>query len=728
MWQFNRGKLQEENEQLKRRLQELEGQLASSRKETFDYANMIGSAAASVVVVDKDLLITHVNDTALQAMGYSRSEVVGKMSCASFARTPLCGTGDCTLKNCMQTRQTVVGETVATTRNGQKVPVRAACSPLIDENGRVYGGMEVITDQSEMVQTRWETENILKTIAAPMFVVDRNLTVTSINDAALRATGYTREEVVGKMSCAQISKTPLCGTENCTLKNCMRTGEIIIGETVAEARDGRKIPIQAACSALMDQEGKPYGGMEVIIDISDVKRLQKEANDQRAYLERQVQMLVQKLGELNTGDLDITLEAEREDEIARIMNSLNSVIANLRQMAQAAEQIAEGDLEVSVSPRSDKDTLGLAFRDMVSAQQEKAALAEQIAQGDLTVKVKLQSEKDNLGRSLAAMVKRLGQVVSEVKNASDNVASGSLEMSSGSEEMSQGASEQAAAAEEASSSMEQMTANIRQNAQNALQTEKIAQKSAQDAEHGGKAVQETVAAMKDIAEKISIIEEIARQTDLLALNAAIEAARAGDHGKGFAVVASEVRKLAERSRTAAGEISNLSSSSVAIAEKAGSLLGQIVPDIQKTAELVQEISAACNEQDSGAEQINQAIQQLDQVIQQNTSAAEEMASTAEELSSQAEQLQSVIAFFKLNSGAAANRSAGQRAAASAGRKKLPGTVAARPAKRVMVEVPKNGGGARGAKTAGKMQPVGFAIDMAMEDNRGDASDLEFERF
>ncbi|HEY5995475.1 MAG TPA: methyl-accepting chemotaxis protein, partial [Candidatus Deferrimicrobiaceae bacterium] len=237
-----------------------------------------------------------------------------------------------------------------------------------------------------------------------------------------------------------------------------------------------------------------------------------------------------------------------------------------------------------------------------------------IAAGDLTMAIDATS-KDETGQLLAAMkqmVEKLKEVVADVKSASDNVASGSQQLSSSSEEMSQGATEQAAAAEEASSSMEEMASNVKQNADNAQQTEKIAVKSATDAKAGGKAVSETVSAMKEIAGKISIIEEIARQTNLLALNAAIEAARAGEHGKGFAVVASEVRKLAERSQVAAGEISRLSASSVNVAEQAGEMLSKIVPDIQKTAELVQEITAASKEQERGSEQINKAIQQLDQ--------------------------------------------------------------------------------------------------------------------
>jgi len=289
-------------------------------------------------------------------------------------------------------------------------------------------------------------------------------------------------------------------------------------------------------------------------------------------------------------------------------------------------------------------------RGIVQPLTEAVGVANKMANGDLTLEVNVTS-KDETGQLLEAiknMVEKLKHVVGDVVSAADNVAAGSQELSSTAQQMSQGATEQAASAEEVSSSMEEMASSIKQNTDNAMQTEKISIKSATDAKEGGKAVKETVEAMKEIATKISIIEEIARQTNLLALNAAIEAARAGEHGKGFAVVASEVRKLAERSQSAAGEISELSARSVQVAETAGEMLEKMLPDIQRTAELVQEITASSKEQDTGAEQINKAIQQLDQVIQQNASASEEMASTSEELSSQAEQLKDSISFFKLD--------------------------------------------------------------------------------
>src|SRR5574341_569738 len=277
-------------------------------------------------------------------------------------------------------------------------------------------------------------------------------------------------------------------------------------------------------------------------------------------------------------------------------------------------------------------------------------VVKQVSTGDLSrsIQVRANDEIGEVGSATNEMIAKLSELVGNIRDMSLKTTVTSEQLSASSQQISQGTTEQAASAEEASSSVEEMSATIRQNADNALQTEKIAIKSAADARESGKAVTEAVAAMKNIAEKISVIEEIARQTNLLALNAAIEAARAGEHGKGFAVVAAEVRKLAERSQMAAAEIGQMSVSSVEISEHAGVMLEKLVPDIQKTAELVQEISAASKEQTGGADQINSAIQELNKVIQRNTGAAEEMASTAEELSAHAEKLQQTVSIFKTN--------------------------------------------------------------------------------
>ncbi|MDB5461449.1 MAG: methyl-accepting chemotaxis sensory transducer [Caulobacteraceae bacterium] len=344
-----------------------------------------------------------------------------------------------------------------------------------------------------------------------------------------------------------------------------------------------------------------------------------------------------------------------------------TVSRGLGKIAEMAQAVSIGDLNHHVATTANdeiKDVID-TVNVMTANLRATAELADGIADGDLTLQVKPLSEKDTLGLALARMVERLRGVVADAISASENVSSGSQELSATSEQMSQGATEQASSAEEASASMEQMAANIKQNADNAAQTEKIARQSAKDAEVSGEAVNRAVTAMQTIAERITIVQEIARQTDLLALNAAVEAARAGEHGKGFAVVASEVRKLAERSQTAAAEIGAVSSETVKAAQSAGEMLASLVPDIRKTAELVAEISAACREQDIGASQINEAIQQLDKVTQQNASASEEMSATSEELAAQAEELQASIAYFRIETNGAAARRPAPRPVAKA---------------------------------------------------------------
>jgi len=291
----------------------------------------------------------------------------------------------------------------------------------------------------------------------------------------------------------------------------------------------------------------------------------------------------------------------------------------------------------------------LAVKRALTPLQRIVRAAEAIGTGDMSAGIEADT-KDETGVVLAAMkqmTERLARVIGEVRGGAESLAGAAGQLSSTSQTLSQGTGEQAASVEETTSSLEEMSASIGQNAENSRQMEQMAQKGAREAGEGGKAVGETVAAMKAIAEKIGIVEEIAYQTNLLALNAAIEAARAGEHGKGFAVVATEVRKLAERSQKAAKEISGLAGSSVEVAERSGKLLGELVPSIQKTAELVQEVAAASREQSAGVAQINKAMAAVDQVTQRNASAAEELASTAEEMSCQAESLQQLMGFFRL---------------------------------------------------------------------------------
>ncbi|TCR67562.1 methyl-accepting chemotaxis protein [Bosea sp. BK604] len=383
-----------------------------------------------------------------------------------------------------------------------------------------------------------------------------------------------------------------------------------------------------------------------------------------------------------------------------------------------ANAVAIGDLSKTIEVKS-KDEIGDlvgALTAMTTNLNATAAVADAIANGDLTIDAKRLSDKDRLGIALENMLEKLRTIVAQATSAAQNVSAGSQELSASAEQLSQGSTEQAASTEEASSSMEEMAANVKQNAENASQTEKIASQSAKDAEASGVAVGRAVEAMQTIAAKINIVQEIARQTDLLALNAAVEAARAGEHGKGFAVVASEVRKLAERSQAAAAEIGTLSVDTVKVAQEAGAMLGKLVPDIKKTAELVEEITAACREQDVGSSQINQAIQQLDKVTQQNAAASEQVSATSEELATQAEQLQATIAFFKLDTASNQNlRQAPIDGAVKQLRAKASTMAAASQPKRAAILKP-----SRPAKVANG----GFAFDL---DEGEDQHDADFRR-
>jgi methyl-accepting chemotaxis protein len=360
----------------------------------------------------------------------------------------------------------------------------------------------------------------------------------------------------------------------------------------------------------------------------------------------------------DAGDIDVVMDTSKLEGDFKVMaqgvnDMVNGHIAVKKKAMAVVKAFGEGDFEMPLEKFPGKkafinETIE-QVRNNLKAVGEAMSVMKEMEAGNLTVSVKgnYVGEFDDFKKSLNGMIEKLSYVIAEVRGAANNIASASDQVSATAQSISQATNEQAASVEETSASVEQISASINQNTDNSRVTDGIAGKTATDANEGGAAVKDTVIAMKSIADKISIIDDIAYQTNLLALNAAIEAARAGEHGKGFAVVAAEVRKLAERSQVAAQDIGEVAKSSVSLAERAGNLLDEIVPSINKTSDLVQEIYAASEEQSSGASQITAAMNQLSQATQQNASSSEELAATAEEMSGQAEQLQQLIAFFRV---------------------------------------------------------------------------------
>ncbi len=491
---------------------------------------------------------------------------------------------------------------------------------------------------------------------------------------------------------------------------------VTISRDVSELRNNEKDFLLESMITYQDNFKKSY--QHLLENLNQLKAILKDEEIiiiQLQGLDRIVEEYKNNLSAIVSLKAGSTVKDSKVNEMKETVHTINTILNNVKTelhnkvTTKVSKAKTSSLIQAIICTLINSLLIIFISNGIVKALRRAVDVSLQLSEGDLTTEIIVES-KDETGRLFDAMkhmIGKLREVVMEVKSVADNVSSGSQKMSSSSEEMSQGATEQAASAEEAASSMEQMTANVRHNADNAQQTEKIAVKAAKDAQEGGEAVAMAVTAMKDIADKISIIEEIARQTNLLALNAAIEAARAGEHGKGFAVVAAEVRKLAERSQTAAHDISGLSSSSVEVAEQAGEVLKKLVPDIQKTADLVQEINAGSNEQSTGAEQINRAIQQLDQVIQQNAGTTEEMSSTAEELASQAEHLQDSIAFFKIGDGGNSMETGQQ--------KPLVKTVHKTSVAHVVHE-----------KTKESAKSAGIVLEMSNDDK--DKADNEFERY
>ncbi len=619
--------------------------LSKELKEKDEYLNGV---PVPLMVVDKEFNAKYINKKGADLLESSMEECIGR-KCYELFPKDLCQTEGCCVTRAILEGTVFTEDTVVTLPSGE-MQVRYSGAPLMNEEEEIVGGLEYFID---ITKETGITKDLLELAAAATAGelskrIDENKykgnygkIINSVNQTLDALTGPMKMSAgyldrIARGDIPDIITDEYQGDFN-EIKNNLNMCIMAINNLTEDSFMLAEASIAGELSVRAD-ETRHLGSFRKVI---------QGVNETLDALVSPLKTSAEIIEKISRGHMPDEIDDDYKGDFNSIKNNLNALIKSMKDITNLAKEISQGNLDQEVEPRSDEDQLMFALKDMVEGMKKVSEIAEDIAEGNLFIEIEERSENDMLMQPLSRMLENLRNIVSEVKSAMENVTEVAQEMSANSEHISGGANEQAAAAEEASSSMEEMVSNISQNAQNAEQTEIIARKAAEDAKNGEMAVTETVKAMKEISGKISVIEEIARQTNMLALNAAIEAARAGEHGKGFAVVASEVRKLAERSQNAARDITKLAVSSVEVAEAAGRLLREMLPAIQKTADLVQEISAASSEQNTGADQINKAIQQLDNVIQQNAGAAEEMASTAEELAEQSEKLQSTISFFKL---------------------------------------------------------------------------------
>ena len=633
-------------DEINRRLATLEGEL----KVRTDIMNMTSIVSES----DKKGDILSINDKFIEVSKYGKSELIGHPH--STTRHP--DMPKAVFKELWVTigrGEMFRGIIKNRAKDGVPYYVDAVIAPIMGENGKPMKYLGVRYDITEAETERQNARGILSAIDASYSMVDFDLKghVTQANANFLQIMGYSAAEAVGQHHRKFVEAGYANNPAYQQFWADLNAGKAQKDTFQRVGRGGKEIWLQAVYTPVMDEMGRVLKIVKIATDVTQ----EYQAN---AMLQTAVQESLTVIAAAKQGDLTHRVDLSgKTGPIAALSDGLNSLldttVVAFEDTARVLSALAVGDLsqrvtrEYSGTFNQIKTDANASTEKLSGVIEDMARIFDGLANGDLTQRITrpMDGAFDSVKQDANISFDKLTGIIEEVRGAADALTSAANQVSATAQSLSQAASEQAASVEETTSQIDVMSASITQNSDNARVTDGMATKTTKEAVDGGSAVSQTVIAMKQIAAKIGIVDDIAYQTNLLALNAAIEAARAGEHGKGFAVVAAEVRKLAERSQEAAKEIGELAGNSVTTAERAGKLLDAIVPSIQKTSELVQEIAAASSEQSESVTQIGGAMGQLSKATQQNASASEELAATSEELSGQAEQLQQSVAFFNL---------------------------------------------------------------------------------